>query len=369
MRVVDKPADFAGTLEEARREAGGRVRQRRRVPGALHPPRHATSKCRFWATGTATSCTCTSAIARCSAAIRRWSRSRPRCRSIPTIRARAAEAAVALARAAGYYNAGTVEFLVDADTGEWYFIEVNPRIQVEHTVTEMVTGIDLVRCQIQVAQGHALHGPEMNLPRAGPTCRSTATRCSAASPPRTRPTTSCPTTARSHTYRSPAGFGIRLDGGSAYGGAVITPYLRFAAGEGHRLGPRVPRTPASAWTAPARVPRPRRQDQHSVPRERGQPPGFPGRQRHHALLDDTPGAVPLHAAPRPRHQAAHLSRRRDRQRQSRQSPGKPRPDAHSTRRRCRRTTPPRRPTARASCCDELGPGRLRRVDARSRSAC
>ena len=50
-----------------------------------------------------------------------------------------------LARAAGYVNAGTVEFLVDADSGEWFFIEVNPRIQVEHTVTEMVTGIDLVR--------------------------------------------------------------------------------------------------------------------------------------------------------------------------------------------------------------------------------
>ena len=86
----------------------------------------------------------------------------------PKIRAALADAAVTLARAAGYYNAGTVEFLVDADTGEWFFIEVNPRIQVEHTVTEMVTGIDLVRCQIQVAQGLALHGPEMNLPRAGP---------------------------------------------------------------------------------------------------------------------------------------------------------------------------------------------------------
>jgi len=71
---------------------------------------------------------------------------------------------VRLARAAGYYNAGTVEFLVDADSGEWYFIEVNPRIQVEHTVTEMVTGIDLVRAQIQVAQGLELHGAEMDLP-------------------------------------------------------------------------------------------------------------------------------------------------------------------------------------------------------------
>jgi pyruvate carboxylase len=57
-----------------------------------------------------------------------------------------------------------VEFLVDADTGGWYFIEVNPRVQVEHTVTEMVTGIDVVRCQIQIAQGLALHGPEINLP-------------------------------------------------------------------------------------------------------------------------------------------------------------------------------------------------------------
>ncbi len=71
---------------------------------------------------------------------------------------------MSLAKAAGYYNAGTVEFLVDADSGEWYFIEVNPRIQVEHTVTEMVTGIDLVRCQIQVAQGLNLHGTEINLP-------------------------------------------------------------------------------------------------------------------------------------------------------------------------------------------------------------
>ena len=72
---------------------------------------------------------------------------------------------MALAKAANYYNAGTVEFLVDADTNEWYFIEVNPRVQVEHTVTEMVTGIDIVRSQILIAQGHKLHGPELNLPQ------------------------------------------------------------------------------------------------------------------------------------------------------------------------------------------------------------
>ncbi len=60
---------------------------------------------------------------------------------------------MALAREAKYYSAATVEFLVDADTGTWYFIEVNPRVQVEHTVTEMVTGIDIVQSQIQIAQG------------------------------------------------------------------------------------------------------------------------------------------------------------------------------------------------------------------------
>src|SRR5262249_52379908 len=141
----------------------------------------------------------------------------------PRIRAELAEAAVTLAEAAGYYNAGTVEFLVDADSGQWYFIEVNPRIQVEHTVTEMVTGIDLVRCQIQVAQGLSLHGTEMNLPpQDNVPLYGFALQC--------RITTEDPSNefvpdyGRITTYRSPAGFGIRLDGGTAYGGAVITPY-------------------------------------------------------------------------------------------------------------------------------------------------
>ena len=71
----------------------------------------------------------------------------------PAIREALAKAAVALARESGYYSAATVEFLVDADSGEWFFIEVNPRVQVEHTVTEMVTGIDIVQSQIQIAQG------------------------------------------------------------------------------------------------------------------------------------------------------------------------------------------------------------------------
>jgi pyruvate carboxylase len=139
------------------------------------------------------------------------------------VRTELAEAAVQLARAANYYNAGTVEFLVDADTYEWFFIEVNPRVQVEHTVTEMITGIDIVRTQIQVAQGLSLHGEEINLPPQDEIPRhGTALQC--------RVTTEDPANnfvpdyGRLQTYRSPAGFGIRLDGASAYGGAVISPY-------------------------------------------------------------------------------------------------------------------------------------------------
>jgi len=141
----------------------------------------------------------------------------------PAIRAALCEAAVRIARTAGYYNAGTVEFLVDSETDAWYFIEVNPRIQVEHTVTEMVTGIDLVRSQILIARGEALHGREIGLPPQDQIpLYGYALQC--------RVTTEDPQNnfvpdyGKIHTYRSPAGFGLRLDGASAYGGAVISPY-------------------------------------------------------------------------------------------------------------------------------------------------
>ncbi|MDX2179125.1 MAG: pyruvate carboxylase [Bryobacteraceae bacterium] len=141
----------------------------------------------------------------------------------PRIRNEICEAAVALAREAGYYSAGTVEFLLDADSGEWYFIEVNPRVQVEHTVTEMVTGIDIVRSQIQIAQGHSLHDREMNLPKQdGVTLNGFALQCRVTTEDPSQGFT--PDYGRIQTYRSPAGFGIRLDGASAYGGAVITPF-------------------------------------------------------------------------------------------------------------------------------------------------
>ncbi len=140
-----------------------------------------------------------------------------------SLRKELCNAAVQLARSAGYSNAGTVEFLVDADTGEWFFIEVNPRIQVEHTVTEMVTGVDLVQAQILIAQGCRLQEPPLSLPaQSALPLYGNALQC--------RITTEDPLNnfspdyGKLTTYRSPGGFGLRLDGGTAYGGAILTPY-------------------------------------------------------------------------------------------------------------------------------------------------
>src|SRR5246127_1903343 len=140
-----------------------------------------------------------------------------------SVRSELCDAAAQLARKAKYINAGTVEFLYAVDSQKWYFIEVNPRIQVEHTVTEMVTGIDLVRAQILVAQGHSLHDDTMNLPRQeNVPLYGAALQC--------RVTTEdpeknfAPDYGKLTTYRSPAGFGIRLDGGTAYAGASLAPY-------------------------------------------------------------------------------------------------------------------------------------------------
>src|SRR5579871_2953474 len=140
-----------------------------------------------------------------------------------SIRGELCGAAVDLARKAKYRNAGTVEFLYDVDAQKWYFIEVNPRIQVEHTVTEMVTGIDIVRAQILVAQGHKLHDETMALPQQDKIpLYGAALQC--------RVTTEdpeknfAPDYGKLTTYRSPAGFGIRLDGGTAYAGASLAPY-------------------------------------------------------------------------------------------------------------------------------------------------
>src|SRR5687768_12560246 len=140
------------------------------------------------------------------------------------LRQKIADAAVRLTKAANYRNAGTVEFLLDADTGEFFFIEVNPRIQVEHTVTEVVTGIDIVRSQILVAQGYKLHESPVHIPKQEKIeTAGYAIQC--------RVTTEDPENqfipdyGRVTTYRSAGGFAVRLDGGNGFAGAVITPYF------------------------------------------------------------------------------------------------------------------------------------------------
>jgi pyruvate carboxylase len=133
------------------------------------------------------------------------------------------EAALKIGRAVRYRAAGTVEFLQDADTGKFYFIEVNPRIQVEHTVTECITGIDLVKAQIRIAAGAVIGSPESGVPlQADIRINAHALQC--------RVTTEDPENSfvpdygTITAYRSPAGFGIRLDAGTAYAGAIITRY-------------------------------------------------------------------------------------------------------------------------------------------------
>lgn len=131
------------------------------------------------------------------------------------------QAAVRLMKHVGYVNAGTVEFLVEGD--HFYFIEVNPRVQVEHTITELITDVDIVTSQILIAQGKDLH-KEIGIPTQDQlTYEGSAIQC--------RITTEdplndfLPDTGKIDTYRSPGGFGVRLDVGNAYAGAVVTPYF------------------------------------------------------------------------------------------------------------------------------------------------
>ena len=131
--------------------------------------------------------------------------------------------ALKIAAATDYLAAGTVEFLQDADTGAFYFIEVNPRIQVEHTVTEEITGIDIVKAQIRLVGGERIGDEASGVPAQGDiTMNGHALQC--------RITTEDPQNqfvpdyGRITAYRGATGFGIRLDGGTAYSGAVITRF-------------------------------------------------------------------------------------------------------------------------------------------------
>ncbi len=137
-------------------------------------------------------------------------------------RAELADLALRIARHVGYENAGTVEFLQDMDTGQFHFIEVNPRIQVEHTVTEEVTGIDIVQAQILIAEGKTLAEATGVPSQEQVTLNGHALQCRITTEdPRNN---FIPDYGRITAYRGATGMGIRLDGGTAYSGAVITRY-------------------------------------------------------------------------------------------------------------------------------------------------
>jgi pyruvate carboxylase len=223
MRVVKNPDDLAGKLDEAQREAGaafGRteVFVERYIARAKHIEVQILGDTHgnlvhLWERD-------------CSVQRRHQKvvEVAPSINLPMELRLQICNSAVRLCKAANYRNAGTVEFLLDLDKHEFFFIEVNPRVQVEHTVTEVVTGIDIVKSQILVAQGFKLHEAPINIPQQ----EKIETRGVAI---QSRITTEDPENnfipdyGRLASYRSAAGFGIRLDGGSAFSGAVITPYF------------------------------------------------------------------------------------------------------------------------------------------------
>ena len=219
--------------------------------------------------------------------------------SLPeALRARLAEDALKVARQANYTNAGTVEFLVGED-GSHYFIEVNPRIQVEHTVTEVITGRDLVQAQIRIAQGYKLADPEIGIPnqeaieharrrdpgahhrRGSPERLPARHRQDLGLPPGGRPR---------HPPRRRLGLRRR----------ARVAVLRLAARQGDRVGPGVELRAAQGDPLAARVPHPRRQDQHPLPRERARAPDVRRGQGAHDVHRRDAGAGAVHAAPRSR---------------------------------------------------------------------
>jgi len=137
------------------------------------------------------------------------------------LRQKICESAVRLMKNVNYVNAGTVEFLVSGD--DFYFIEVNPRVQVEHTITEMITGVDIVQTQILIAEGHSLHGDVVGIPEQSKlkiNGFAIQSRVTTEDPLNNF----MPDTGKIMAYRSGGGFGVRLDAGNGFQGAEITPY-------------------------------------------------------------------------------------------------------------------------------------------------
>ncbi len=221
MRTVDEPEEFEAALLAARREADAAFgKDDIYFERFIRRARHLEVQIAADAAGTVVH------LFERDCSVQRRNQKIVECAPAPDLSADGREAltghALALAKAADYLNVGTVEFLHDLDTGLFHFIEVNPRIQVEHTVTEQVTGVDLVRAQIRIAEGGAIGiDPDAACPPQDEIAlRGHAVQC--------RITTEdpldrfIPDYGRITAYRVPTGFGIRLDGGTAYTGAVIT---------------------------------------------------------------------------------------------------------------------------------------------------
>ena len=291
MRVCRDEATWPRRVADGTQRGRGRVQEPQRLPRKIHrpaAPRRDPDPRRY---SRATSSTAGTATARFSDGIRSSSRSLPRPTLPLEVRTRLGEAAVRLARAAGYVNAGTCEFLVDSENN-FYFIEVNARIQVEHPVTEMVTGIDLVKQQIRIAAGEppALH--------AGRDRDSAGTRSSAGSTPRTRITTFALRPAGSPGLRIPGGPGVRWDSHVQVGYSV-PPYYDSLAGQADRPRPdphRGPRhhAPGARRTGDRRCsdhdPPPSRRSS-AIPtssRETSIPPGSSGSSMPQARLAKSP---------------------------------------------------------------------------------
>ncbi len=216
---------------------------------------------------------------------------------------------------------------MDADTGAFYFIEVNPRIQVEHTVTEQVTGIDIVKAQIRIAEGRRIGAPEeTGVPeQAAIRLNGHALQC--------RVTTEnpednfVPDYGRMTAYRGAMGFGIRIDGGTAYSGAVITRSYDPLLEKVTAWAPTPPRGDLPHGPGAARVPHPRRRHEPRLPREPRRPPALPRQRLHDPLHRRDARTVRFLPQAGPGDEAAHLHRRRDGER----PPGDPWPAAASGR--------------------------------------
>ena len=209
----------------------------------------------------------------------------------PDLRRRMAAAAAAVARRVGYHNAGTIEFLLD-ESGEFFFLEMNTRLQVEHPITELVTGTDLVHWQIRIARGERLDlDPDRMLAPVG---HAIECRIYAEDPDHDF----LPSPGLVTALRAPAGPGIRRDDGGAVAGVVVPVFYDPLHREAGHVGRDAPHGHRQDGPGPGRVRRPRHQDDDPVLPLAAGGPGFPGRPHRHDVHRHRPRRAERAAVPR-----------------------------------------------------------------------